>query len=378
MPKTTKIVLLIVVLIIIIGGIWYVATRKPKEEEVIKIGVITPLTGPAAEYGIATQKSLDLAMEELNNKGGINGRKIELIYENSECDPKKGIDALQKLISVNKINVVVGTVCSSVTLALAPIAEEQNILLISSGSSNPRISEYSNVFRTWPSDSLQGEFLANFVINNLKLKNVAIIFINNDYGVGLKDAFTEVYEQNGGKIVVAEAIPQGATDVKTQLTKIKDINPEGIFLATFAKEMGLILKQAKELGISAQFFGGEGTRDASVIEIGGEGTEGLIGTIPSTSSNQTRDHFLSVFQKKYKIEPGITGDAAYDILYLLNEIESECNGFSDINCVRNSLLSIKDFEGASGLIEFNQNGDVINKTYDLIQVKNDQFVPYEE
>ncbi len=382
MNKTTKILIWLIVVIVVIAGIWWRVGKKSIQpptgkKEVIKIGVITLLTGPGAEYGIATQRGLDLAVKEINDAGGIKGKKIKLIYEDSKCDPQTGIRALQKLIFKDKVKVVIGTVCSSVTLALAPIAQEQDLLIISSGSSNPRISSYPNVFRTWPSDAIQGKFLGKFVKEKLKLNKVGIIYMNNDYGVGLKDAFKDEFEKRGGTVVAEEAVPAIATDVKTQLTKLKELNPEGVFLATHAKEMGQILKQAKELNFSTQFFGGEGTKDPSLIEIGGSGAEGLIGTIPSASETSKRNHFLSAFKKAYDKEPGITADAAYDIPFLLEIALKECD-ISEINCIKTALLKIKNYSGASGIITFDENGDIISKKYDLIIVKNGKFVPYED
>lgn len=352
-------------------------SRKITNLEPIKIHVIAPLTGPASEYGTATREGLELAVEKINKDGGIKGRSVQLAFEDDKCDPKEGVAALQKLNSVDGANVVIGNVCSSVALAMGPIAQEKNILIISSGASNPRISEYSNVFRTWPSDALQGKFIASFVSDNLKTKKASIIYINNDYGTGLKDAFEKEFTQNGGEVVIAEAIPESATDVKTQLMKIKANNPEVTFLATFAKEMGIILKQAKELGISTQFIGGEGSKDASVIEVGGKGAEGLIGTIPATDSSQIRDEFIKSFKEKYNKEPGITADSAYDIPFLLKETMSKCADITDVNCLKKNLLSLKDFAGVIGKISFDENGDLVGKSYDLIQVKNGEFMPYE-
>ena len=351
------------------------STSQKESEETLKIGVITPLTGPGSEYGTATQKNLELALEKINQQGGINGKKVELIYEDSKCEPRTGVSALKKLTSIDKTNLIIGTVCSSVTLALTPIVEEQNLLIISSGSSNPKISQYPNTFRTWPSDALQGEFLAKSVAEDLKLKKAAIIFINNDYGVGLKDAFKEGFEQLGGEITAIEVIPEAATDTKTQLTKIKATNPEGVFLASYAKEAGLILKQAKELDFSTQFFGSEGVKDTSIFEISKGGSEELLFSVPETGSSEKRENYLNEFRERYNEYPGITGDSAYDILFLLKEID--CNDFSDTDCLKKGLLNLENFQGVTGNINFDENGDLIGKTYKLMQVKNSEFVDYE-
>lgn len=370
-----KIILIIIAILVVVGIVWYGVNKRTIGE--IKIGVITALTGPGAEYGTATQKGLDLAVQKINNEGGINGRLMRLIYEDDKCDSQTSLVALQKLTGVDKTNIIIGSVCSSVVLTMAPVVQEKNLLLISSGASNPKISQYPNVFRTWPSDALQGEFLAKFIAETMKLKRVGIIFLNNDYGVGLRDAFQKDFQQKGGNMVAAEAMAIDESDARTQLGKIKSANPEGVFLATYARQMGIILKQAKELGFSAQFFGGEGTQDPSVIEIGKEGAEGLIGTVPATANSQTRDKFLADFQKTYNEEPGITADSAYDIPFILKEVMQKCNNYSDIDCLKDNLLQIKDFSGASGIINFDANGDLVGKTYNLITIKNGQFVPYE-
>lgn len=384
MSKTAKTVVGAIVAVIIIGGIWIGAknAKKPQspneaEKETIKIGAILPLTGPASEYGIATQKGLDLAIKEINSRDGINGHKIQLVYEDDKCEPQVGITALNKLTLVDNVNIIIGSVCSSVTLALAPSIQEKNLLLISSGASNPRISSYSNIFRTWPSDALQGKYLAKVVKEKINLNKVAIIYINNDYGVGLKDAFKEEFLKQDGNIIAEEAISEGAMDVKAQLTKIKNLSPDGVFLASFAKEMGVILKQSNELSFISQFLGGEGTKDESVLEIGGQGAEGLIGTIPAFSDSNIRSSFLNSFKNEYGVEPGITADSAYDIPSALKYSIEKCQENQDINCIKNELSSVQ-FEGASGLISFDENGDLKNKTYDLITIKNGQFIPYEE
>jgi len=366
-----KIALVLIILAFFLAGC---VQEQPQEQGVIKIGVIAPLTGPAAEYGVATQKALLLAEKQVNDAGGINGKRIELFFEDDECEPAKAITAFNKLAKVDGIRIIAGTVCSSVTLALAPLAEENSVLLISSGSSNPRISCAGDyIFRTWPSDALQGKFLAQFVEENFQGKSVAIIYMNNDYGAGLKGAFEENFS---GKIVSAESFEQGATDFRAQLAKTAEAKPDIIFLASYAKEIGRILKQSEELGINAQFIGGEGTKDQSVLDAAGNAAEGIIGTIPHAENSAAREKFISDFNKEYGTEPGITADAAYDIIGLLKVAIGKCGSADSTECLKNALYAIKNYDGASGKISFDGKGDV-QKTYDLITVKQGQFVPYE-
>ena len=341
-------------------------------EETIKIGVLLPLTGPAAEYGTASQKGLILAQRQLNETRGAGESEIELLIENSECDTKKAIAAFNKLVEVDGVKVVIGDICSSATLALAPIAEEKKVVLISPGSSNPSISQAGDyVFRTWPSDDLQGKFLAKFVSEEFPGAKVAVIYINNDYGKGLEGVFSENFL---GEIVASEAFEESATDFRTQILKVKEAGPQVVLLASFAKEIGRILKQAKELDLEAQFIGGEGTKDQTVLDAAGNAAEGLIGTIPHVKETETRKRFMEAFEKEFGEEPGITGDAAYDALFIIVKTMRACGNTSE--CVKGQLYALEGFEGASGKISFDKNGD-IKKGYDLVTIKNGEFVLYE-
>jgi len=378
MNNATKTILGLIVAILVVRGIYTITQKssEPTTDEVIKIGVILPLTGPGEEYGVASKNGIELAVEQINAIGGINGRKIEVVYEDDKCNPKDGLTALNKLVSLENIKVVIGAICSGVVLGIAPEVQKDNLLVISSGASNPEISDYPNIFRNWPSDAAQGEFLTKLAQEKLGIKKAAIIYINNDYGVVLKNLFKKEFEKIG-QVVAEEAIPDTMNDARTQLLKIKASNPDAIFLFTYAKQMGIILKQSQELKINKQFLGGEGTKDQTVIDVAGSGAEGLIGLTPSMILSQVRNNFFTDFQSKYNEEPGLTGDTAYDIPFLLKEAMNKCSD-SDVDCLKAGLLRIKDYHGVSGIINFDANGDLVGKTYDIITVKNGEFVPYEE
>ena len=170
-----------------------------------------------------------------------------------------------------------------------------------------------------------------------------------------------------------EAVSQDSTDVRTEITKIKQHNPEAVFLATYSRQMGFILKQAKALNFSTVFIGGEGTKDNTLIEVAGQGAEELIGLVPSVPETGTRSAFLAAFKEKYNDEPGLTADSAYDIPYLLKIAMEECEDIYDVDCLKNELLQINKYEGASGIITFDENGDLAEKTYAVVTVKNGKF-----
>jgi branched-chain amino acid transport system substrate-binding protein len=375
MNKIKKIILWLVVVVIVIA-IYYGVIKKqtPTTKETIKIGAILPLTGEAAVWGQNAKTGIELAKEEINKKGGINGRKIEVIYEDSQCDPKTGASAAQKLITVDKVQVIIGDACSSVTLAIAPIANQNKVVLITPGSSADSISQAGEyIFRNYPKNS---QFLGKVIelIEKLDKKKIAILFVNNDYGVGLKDYALQKISKE--KIVLVEGHNQKETDFRTTLAKLKSINPDAVILATYYEDGSLILKQAKEMKINTLFLGTDAFDDPKVIEIAKEAAEGLVLSTVKPGAGPKFLEFKKAYLEKYNKEPVILSDFAYDTINIIAEaIEKRNYNGEDI---KNYLYSIKNFQGASNLISFDENGDLINPSFTLKTIKNSQFVPYEE
>jgi len=213
-----------------------------EKKEEIKIGVMTPLTGESAKYGQDIKRGYDLATEEINEKGGIQGKKLLLIYEDDEGKPDKAVSAAQKLIQRDKVSVILGALWSSPTLAVAPIAEKNKVVLLSSGSSSPKITDAGDyIFRNEISEAYGAKESAKLYFN-AGFKKIATIYINNDYGIGVRDITKEIYEQLGGVVTTSEAFEQDEKDFRTQLLKIKETNPEAILIVSY-KEAILILKQ---------------------------------------------------------------------------------------------------------------------------------------
>ena len=377
MNKIKKIILWLVVVVIVIAGIWYGASRKlatVTEKGPIKIGAILALTGEAAVWGQNAKTGIELAKEEINEKGGISGRKIEVIYEDSQCDPKTGVSAAQKLITVDKVQVIIGDVCSSVTLAIAPIANQNKVVLITPGSSADSISQAGEyIFRNYPKNS---QFLGKVIelIEKLDKKKIAILFVNNDYGVGLKDYALQKISKE--KIVLVEGHNQKETDFRTTLAKLKSINPDAVILATYYEDGSLILKQAKEMKINTLFLGTDAFDDPKVIEIAKEAAEGLVLSTVKPGAGPKFLEFKKAYLQKYNKEPVILSDFAYDTLNIIAEAIKKGNHKGEN--IKNYFYSIKNFQGASNLISFDENGDLINPSFTLKTIKNGQFVPYEK
>lgn len=339
----------------------------------IKIGAILALTGDAAKYGQACRRGIDLAVEQTNSTGGIGGRKLSIVYEDTQADPKIGVSALRKLITVDKVQVVIGAGASSVTLAAAPIAEENDVVLLSPVSSAPAVTQAGDyIFRNVMSDLYEGSGMAQFARKELKIARAAILYINNDFGVGLRDSFKRRFEQLAGEITSVESFEQGASDFRTQLIKIKNSQPEAIYLVGY-KEMGRVLRQAGEMAIGIRFLSFAMFEDPEILKMAGNAAEGVYYSSRAYDP-QSREDVVSDFVKKYRsrfnAEPDIFAALSYDaarIVFLAIK-----KGGPTGREIKKALYTIKDFPGVTGTTSFDQNGDVI-KSVSIKMVKNGQF-----
>lgn len=377
MSKRTITIGAVVVLVAIGLGIWLGVfppwSGVPGE---IKIGVITPLTGGSAKYGEDIKRGYDLAVEEINEQGGIKGKKLRLIYEDSEGHPQKAVSAAQKLIQQDKVITILGALWSSPTLAVAPIVERNKVVLLSSGSSSPKVTDAGDyIFRNELSDLYGAEETAKLFFG-IGFKNIAILYINNDFGIAQKDVTERVYSQLGGTIVAAESFEQDATDFRTQLLKIKDSQPDGLFMVGY-KETILILRQMRELGINLQILSVALFEDPEIIEKAGDVAEGAIytyyGTFDPKSQEPRIKEFVEKFKTKYRREPEYYAPIGYDAIKILAlAIE---RGGTNPERIKNALYGIKDFPGISGTTSIDENGDVM-KPVILKTVKEGKFVKY--
>lgn len=351
---------------------------QPEKKTEIKIGSILPLTGGAGKYGEDAKSAIELAVEEKNAQGGINGSLVTIVFEDDQTNPTQTVSAFRKLITVDKVPVVIGAMTSSSALAVAPIAEQNRIVLLSPSASAPALTNAGDfIFRNEVSDAYGGVAQADRTWNKLGIKKVAIIYINNDYGVGVKDTFVQTFKTLGGEVVATESFEPDSQDFRTQLTRIKEKSPEAIFIVAY-KESILILKQIKELGIKATLLSTPVFEDREILDKAGNASEGVIyvyyGGFNPQSSDETIKKFVDAFKSKYNREPGYYAALAYDATNIvLLAIEKGGTKSEDI---KNALYQIKDFLGVTGKTTFDSNGDV-TKPVILKMVKNGQFVQKE-
>lgn len=353
-------------------------SKKKSELNEIKIGAVLPLSGSAGKYGESAKKGIDLAVKKINMDEGSNGRKIRIIYEDTQGIPQQGVAAIKKLITVDNVQVVIGAMASSVTLAIAPVVEKNEIVLISPASSNPNITHVGDyVFRNCVSDLYEGSSIAQVAAKDIQLHRVAILYINNDYGEGLKEVFMKEFKKLGGEIIAIEKFEPDATDYRSQLAKIKNTSPEGIFLVGY-KEMILILRQLAELKMKCQILSTVMFDDPEIIEkTGGAAERVVFSTWRLDKSRKETQEFLKAFHTEYGTEPGTFASESYDALTIVNSAIRK-NGYSAVK-IKDALYSIKDFPGVSGDTSFDANGDV-EKALVIGIVKNgkfEEFKPYQ-
>ena len=372
--KKTWIVIGIILVLVLVTILVIVETKKrPKE---IKIGAILPLTGDAALYGQNIKKGIDLATAEINQKGGIHGAKITVIYEDSKANPTEGVSAFNQLVDIYGVPVVIGDAVSSVTLAIAPIADRKKVVVLSPLSSAPAITQAGDfIFRNVPSDLFGGRVAAYFAARDQGWKSLAILYANNDFGVGLKEVFSKWVKSLGSKIVASEAYEQGNTDFRTQLIKIKQANPDAIFLVGY-REAPQILIQAKELGVKSYLLGTGLLEDPKIIDLAKQASEGVFFTqlqYTPDSSEQDVKQYADNFKNRYGSKADIIAAYGYDAMKVL----AFAMGKSDLSPekIKEELYKVKDFKGVTGEISFDENGDVIQPMGVKI-IKNGVFVWY--
>lgn len=337
-------------------------TADKKEAKVVKIGFMGPLSGAAASYGQGIKKGIEIAQKDLDKDLGM---KVEIIYEDSKCANQEASSAINKLVKSDKVVAVIGEVCSGATLAAAPVAEQNKVVMISPSSTSPDISKSGDfIFRTVPSDALQGAFAAD-MIKKEGLSKLAILYVQDQYGEGFKKVLSAKFKELGGEVVAEAPAPPKSVDVKSQVANIQSKNPDAVFIISNSPDMAIqALKQMKELGLKAKIFGSEGLKYPKIVE--SPASEGLTVTAVTSGSAS----FLKKHQEIHKSEPGPFAAQGYDAYKAI--ISAVKEGAKSGPEIKDKLYKLQ-FDGASGSIKFDQNGD-ISGNYDIYQSQQGKWV----
>ncbi|MGI6538806.1 MAG: ABC transporter substrate-binding protein [Caldicoprobacterales bacterium] len=353
MKKTILLALTVMLIIALITG----CTQSSSKSDKILIGVNYELSGETATYGQSSVEGIELAINKVNEAGGINGKLIELVKYDNESKSANATSLATRLMTQDKVLAVMGPATSGAFKATIPVANQNKVPVISGSATaddvtvNPDGSVQEYAFRICFSDSYQGTAMANYALNNLsKTKAVVIMDSSSDYGKGLAANFVNTFEANGGTIVAQEAYVSGDTDFNSILTKIRDLDFDVIFIPGYYNEAGLIIKQARDLGIDVPILGADGFDSPELVNLAGKDALNDIyfsNHYSSLDQDPVVQDFIKEFEKKYNKQPDAFNALGYDLaMFVVNGIERAESLTGE--AVKKALESTTDFNGVTG------------------------------
>jgi len=345
------------------------------KDDAVRIGVYASLTGATATFGQSCKNGVEMAIEEANAEGGLNGLPFKAIIEDDQSKAEESKTVVTKLITLDKVCAVIGSITSSNSLAAAPFCQQSKVPMVSPASTNPKVTEVGDyIFRVCFIDPFQGSVMAKFTYNTLNARNVAI-FIDrkSDYSDGLSRYFRQTFEGLGGKIVSEENYIAGDQDFKAQLTAIKAAKPEAIFVPGYYTEVGLIGRQARELGITVPLLGGDGWNSPRTVEIAGDALEGCYFSdhFAATDPRPAVQNFIRKYEEKYGERPDAMAPLSYDAAGVLIAAIRRA-GEPNPQLIRNELAATKDYEGVGGTITIDDQRNAV-KSAVVVQIQGTKF-----
>lgn len=344
--------------------------------DTILIGEFASLTGKEATFGISSHEGTILAVKEINAAGGVLGKQLELKTEDDQSKAGEPANVVNKLISKDGVVAILGEVASSRSLEAAPICQQNGVPMISPASTNPKVTETGDhIFRVCFIDPFQGTVMANFATKTLNAKKVAVFTdVKSDYSKGLAKFFKEGIAKAGGQVVAELDFNGGDKDFKAQLTAIKTAGPDAVFIPAYYTDVALICIQAKQLGISIPFLGGDGWESPTLIEIGKEAVEGhYFSTHYSADAGTPKvQNFVESYKKEYQGKvPDAMAALGYDSAMFLADAIKRANS-TEPGKIREALAATKEFEGVTGKMAINAQRDAV-KSAVILQVAGGKF-----
>jgi branched-chain amino acid transport system substrate-binding protein len=362
-PKMSYLLSLFILAMTFIAGCGNSASQD------VKIGMVYELTGNTATYGVAAANGAKLAFKEMNANGGVLGKQIQIVTADNKGEPSESANAMTKVITQDRVVAVTGFTVSSCGIAGSAVAEDNKIPFVAAATVNPKVTVDTNTgkvknytFRACFIDSFQGTVGANFALNSLKAKNAAIITdSSSDYSKGLTQVFKEAFIKGSGQIVSEEAYLQKDQDFKPVLTKVKAQNPDLLYIPGYYEDVGKIIKQARELGITVPILGSDAWDSPKLSELGG--AEALNHTYFTNfysveDKNPASNAFVEAYQKEYGQLPDSMAAMGYDAAYLLVDAIKRANS-TDSAKIREALASTTDFKSVSGDMKLSDTHDAL-------------------
>lgn len=352
--------------------------RTPEPEtRVLRIGVISPETGASALLGQAQRRGVEMALEEISAANAAGGWRLEAHFADDEGSPTKAASVAKMLIEGQRVNVILGAIHSSCTLAVMVHTERAGIPQITAGSTGARITEQGNkwIFRTAVNDKLQAEALVEYAIKTLGIKKASILTAADDYGQSGERLLTAAAAQAGLELVVRATYNAGDKDFRPQLLSMKEQNTEGIFVWGLHTEAALIANQAKMLGIDVQLFGASGMAATRLIELGGDAVEGMLITqsfLPDSPDARVRD-FVAKYRQRYNENPIPHAAQAYDAVYILADAVKRANSVAP-SALREAISQTTGLQLVTESPKFIENGDDVGKRVLITKIQDGKFV----
>jgi branched-chain amino acid transport system substrate-binding protein len=334
---------------------------KPPEakpvDDVLLLGEVGSLTGSEAAFGISTRDGIAMAIDEANEAGGVKGKKLAVRVYDDQSKPEEAASAITRLITQDKVLVVLGEVASSNSLAMAPKAQDAKVPMISPSSTNPKVTEVGDyIFRVCFIDPFQGYVMAKYAHDELKFKDVAILTDKKSaYSEGLTEVFQRKFAEMGGKVVGVESYAKGDTDFRAQLTNIKKRKPQGLYVPGYYQDVAVIAEQAKELGLKVTMMGGDGWDSAKLFELGGSAVDGsYVSNHYSADDPSPRvQEFIKKYQARYKTTPDSLAALGYDAARVAIEAMKRATELTG-PAIREQIAATKDFPGVAGTITLDE------------------------
>ena len=377
--KKVAIVLSLLMVLTMLAGCNKTAApdKAAEKSDTIKLGFLGALTGSVANYGIPGQKGMKMAIDELNAKGGVLGKKVEGIYEDNKGESSEIANITTKYITKDKVVALVGDPCTGLTKVAADIAQKNKIVILSAGATSAGVVEIGDyVFRNTLLDAVAAPAVVDWMINTKGWKNLAIIkSMNNGYSTGLTPIFKTAITEKGGKIVLEDSINDGETDFTAQVTKLKNAKADALVFTGYYTEAALIMNEAKKKGLDITLVGGDGLYGKDLVKLGGAAVQEKVIFYAGFSTDQPSPEtakFLEAYRGIYKEDPDMFSAQYYDAVMILAKA-METTKSTDPSVFKTEIAKLKDYPGVSGLTSMGSNREPIKSPVCLMTVKGDKF-----
>jgi branched-chain amino acid transport system substrate-binding protein len=348
--------------------------------ETVKIGEVNPITGAIGRYGTTCHQGIQLAIDQANSNGGVLGEKIALLTEDNQSQAGQTSTIVRKFVTQDKVVAIIGDLTSSATLEGGPIAQAAKIPMITPLATNPKVTQIGDyIFRICFIDEFQGRVMARFALENLKAKRAAILTdTKQDYSVGLSGFFKGTFVNAEGNVVREQSYSSGDTDFRAQLTSIKAAGPDVVFLPGYYPEVGIILKQARQLGITVPFLGCEAWDSPTLIQVAGKAADGCYfsNQFSAGDPNPVVQEFGKVYRDRFGSLPDNFAALGYDAANVLLDAIKRANS-ADSGAIRDAIARTKDFPGVSGHITIDAQRNA-SKPAVILAIKDQQVQYFEK